>query len=73
MMIRQPVLIIGMGSISLLGNISYAGMKAQNKPENNKLRVLAFLCGFPHTIITYFVVKKGSERAYGVEIPKKVV
>ena len=41
--------------INVLGNIAYAGMRAQG--SDNKLgRALAFITGFPGTLITYFAV-----------------
>lgn len=61
----------GMGTIAILSNSSYAGMRAQNKKDNGELRTVAFICGLPYTLITYMVVDEGSERAYGVDIPKK--
>lgn len=71
-MMEQQIIKVGMGSIALLGNLSYAGMRAQNKPENGNSRKLAFICGFPHTVISYFAIVEGSERAYGVDIPRKI-
>jgi hypothetical protein len=44
-------------------------MRAQNS-ESEVGRVLAFLCGFPGTLLTLFVVEEGSERAYGVDLPR---
>ena len=60
----------GVSAIWILANISYAGMRAQNSP-NSGWRVLSFTCGFPGTLLTYFVVAEGGERAYGIDIPKK--
>ena len=57
-------------AIWLFANISYAGMRAQNHPSVG-WRVLSFIFGFPGTLLSYFVVKEGSERMYGIEIPKK--
>jgi hypothetical protein len=58
----------GITGISMLANMSYAGMRAQNNPDRT-WRVLSFLFGLPWTIITLFAVKEGSMRAYGVELP----
>jgi len=33
--------------------------------------VLAFILGFPGTLLTFFCVAAGKERAYGVDLPKK--
>jgi len=60
----------GASGIWILANICYAGMRAQNHPSVG-WRVLSFICGFPGTLITFFVVEQGSERAYGIELPKK--
>ena len=41
--------------LNVLGNVTYAGMRAQG--SDNKLgRALAFVAGFPGTLVTYFVV-----------------
>lgn len=64
------IIAVGIGYISLLANVSYAGMRAQNKPENNIKRTVAFIFGFPHSIITLLVVDVGSNRAYGIELPR---
>jgi hypothetical protein len=60
----------GVSALWLLANFSYAGMRAQNHPSVG-WRILAFIFGLPGTVLTFFVVDEGSERAYGVEIPKK--
>jgi hypothetical protein len=61
---------VGASGLWVLANICFAGMRAQNSPSSG-WRVVAFIFGFPGTLITYFVVDEGSERAYGIEIPKK--
>lgn len=51
--------ITGYSMVSILGNLAYAGMRAQG--SDNKLgRALAFVAGFPGTVVTYFVVDEGS-------------
>ena len=60
----------GISGLWALANISYAGMRAQNHPSKG-WRILAFIFGFPGTLLTFFVVGEGSERAYGVELPRK--
>jgi uncharacterized membrane protein YhaH (DUF805 family) len=54
----------------ILANFSYAGMRAQGSTSSVWL-ILAFIFGLPGTILTYFVVEQGGERAYGVELPRK--
>jgi hypothetical protein len=60
----------GVSGIWILANISYAGMRAQNHP-GAAWRIAAFIFGFPGTLITFFAVKEGGERAYGIDIPRK--
>ena len=60
----------GASGLWILANMCFAGMRAQNSPSTG-WRIIAFIFGFPGTLITFFVVDEGSERAYGVEIPKK--
>lgn len=59
----------GVSAIWVLANLCYAGMRAQNS-SNSLGRVLAFLFGLPGTLLTWIVVREGSERAYGVELPR---
>ena len=61
----------GVSGLWVLANFGYAGMKAQGDVANRGWRVLAFIFGLPGTLLTLFVVKEGSERAYGVDLPKK--
>lgn len=68
--VRQSVQDTGVSAIWVLANISYAGMRAQNNPSKG-WRVLSFIFGFPGTLLTYFAVPEGGERAYGVDIPKR--
>ena len=60
----------GGGGLWALANLIYAGMRAQNSPSAG-WRIIAFICGFPGTLLTYFVVTEGGERAYGVDLPRK--
>lgn len=60
----------GVSGIWILANVSYAGMRAQNS-SSSVWRILAFIFGFPGTLLTFFAVTEGGERAYGVEIPRK--
>ena len=59
----------GVSAIWILANLCYAGMRAQNS-SNTLGRVLAFLFGLPGTLLTWLVVREGSERAYGVDLPR---
>ena len=68
---QQSVQTTGVSAIWILANISYAGMRAQNS-QSTGWRILSFIFGFPGTLITYFVVPEGGERAYGIDIPKKL-
>ena len=60
----------GISGIWILANISYAGMRAQNSP-NSGWRIISFIFGFPGTLISFLVVAEGSERAYGVDVPRR--
>lgn len=60
----------GVSGIWILANLSYAGMRAQNSSSAG-WRIVAFLFGFPGTFLSYLVVGEGSERAYGVDIPRR--
>jgi hypothetical protein len=66
----QNIVYVGMGSISILSNIVYAGLRAQGKNLPTH-RTLSFIGGFPHTIVSYFAVEEGSQVAYGVDVPCK--
>jgi hypothetical protein len=56
--------------LNVLGNFAYAGMRAQGS-KDRLARWLSFILGFPGSVLTYFVVDEGSERAYGVELPRR--
>ena len=59
----------GISGLWVLANISYAGMRAQNH-SSVLWRTLAFIFGLPGTIITFFAVDEGSDRAYGINLPR---
>ena len=61
----------GVSALWMLANICYAGMKAQANPSVI-WRILSFLFGFPGTLLSWFVVREGSERAYGIDLPKRL-
>jgi serine/threonine protein kinase len=54
----------------VLANIAYAGMRAQNS-DATVARVVSFIAGFPGTLISMAVVSRGSERAYGISLPRR--
>lgn len=60
----------GASGIWILANISYAGMRAQGS-QSYGWRFVAFIFGFPGTLITWLAVDENSERAYGVALPRK--
>lgn len=60
----------GVTLLNVASNLVYAGLRAQNNPDR-LARFFTFLFGFPGTLLTYFVVDEGSERAYGVDLPRK--
>ena len=60
----------GISGLWVLANISFAGMRAQNN-RSVLWRTLAFIFGLPGTIVTFFAVPEGSDRAYGVDLPRK--
>ena len=61
---------VGYSMLNVLGNITYAGMRAQGS-DNKFGRFCSFVVGFPGTLVTYFAVDEGSERAYGVDLPRR--
>ncbi len=60
----------GISGLWVLANVSFAGMRAQNNPSA-LWRTLAFILGLPGTIVTFFAVEEGSERAYGIDLPRR--
>jgi hypothetical protein len=60
----------GISGLWVLANVSYAGMRAQNNPSV-LWRTLAFIFGLPGTIVTFLAVQEGSERVYGIDLPRK--
>jgi uncharacterized membrane protein YhaH (DUF805 family) len=60
----------GISGLWVLANVSFAGMRAQNNPSVF-WRTLAFIFGLPGTIVTFFVVGEGSERVYGIDLPRR--
>jgi hypothetical protein len=60
----------GTVAIWIFANLSFAGMRAQNSSSNG-WRIIAFIFGFPGTLLSWFIVGEGSERAYGIEMPRR--
>jgi hypothetical protein len=67
---QGPVVNVGVSGIWILANISYAGMRAQNSSSTG-WRIVAFIVGFPGTLISFLAVEEGGERAYGIEIARR--
>jgi len=44
-------------------------MRAQNHPSKG-WRIVSFIFGFPGTLISMLAIAEGSERAYGVDLPR---
>jgi hypothetical protein len=60
----------GVSAIWVFANLSFAGMRAQAK-GTAFWKVVSFIFGFPGTLLTLLVVTSGSERAYGIDLPRK--
>jgi hypothetical protein len=67
---QNPTARTGVTGIWILANISYAGMRAQNSASAG-WRITSFIFGFPGTLISYFAIEEGSERAYGIDLPRR--
>jgi hypothetical protein len=67
---QEPIIRTGTSGLWILANISYAGMRAQNSASSG-WRVVAFIFGFPGTLISLLAIKEGGERAYGIEVPRR--
>jgi hypothetical protein len=60
----------GVSAIWVFANLSFSGMRAQ-ATGTTFWKVVTFIFGFPGTLLTLFVVARGSERAYGIDMPRK--
>lgn len=60
----------GVSAVWVFANLSFTAMRAQAR-GSTFWRVLTFVFGFPGTLLTLFAVTKGSERAYGIDVPRK--
>jgi hypothetical protein len=59
----------GVSGVWVLANVSYAGMRAQDHVKGG-WRTVAFIFGFPGTLVSLLAVGEGSNRAYGVSLPR---
>lgn len=60
----------GASGLWILANFSYAGMRAQNS-RSAGWRIISFIFGFPGTLFSWLLIREGSERAYGVDVPRR--
>ena len=60
----------GACAIWIFANLSFTAMRAQDR-GNAFWKILTFILGFPATLLTLLVVRKGSERAYGIDLPRR--
>ena len=65
----KRVQIYAAGTLWLFSNFLYMCLRAQGKKETEYIRIMSFLCGFPHTIISYCCIDFGSKNAFGIELP----
>ncbi len=59
-----------LGPLGVAANVSYAGMRAQNNPDTYWHRKIAFWLGFPTILVTFLLVEEGSQKAFGVDLPR---
>jgi hypothetical protein len=60
----------GVSAIWIFANLSFTAMRAQGK-GTTLWKVISFIFGFPGTLLTLLVITQGSERAYGIDMPRK--
>jgi hypothetical protein len=60
----------GVSAVWVFANLSFTAMRAQAR-GSTLWKVLTFIFGFPGTLLTLLVVTEGSERAYGIDMPRK--
>jgi hypothetical protein len=60
----------GASAVWIFANLSFTGMRAQDR-GGTFWKVVSFIFGFPATLLTLMVVQKGSERAYGIDMPRR--
>ena len=62
----------GSVAVWVFANLSFTAMRAQAK-GSLFWKVVTFIFGFPGTLLTLMVVEEGSERGYGIDVPRKAV
>ena len=62
----------GIDAVWVFANLSFTAMQAQDK-GSMFWKVVTFIFGFPGTLLTLLIVNKGSERAYGMDLPRRTV
>jgi hypothetical protein len=60
----------GVDAVWVFANLSFTAMRAQ-ATGTLFWKVVSFIFGFPGTLLTLVAVKEGSERAYGMDMPRK--
>jgi hypothetical protein len=60
----------GVSAVWIFANLSFTAMRAQGR-GSTFWKVVTFIFGFPGTLLTLLAVKEGSERAYGIDMPRK--
>lgn len=59
-----------LSALWILANFSYAGMRAQAS-NKHEWRAVSFVGGFPGTLVSMAAIGEGSQRIYGVDIPRR--
>jgi len=60
----------GASAVWIFANLSFTGMRAQ-ATGTVFWKVVTFIFGFPGTLLSLLIVTRGSERAYGIDMPRK--
>jgi hypothetical protein len=60
----------GVSAIWIFANLSFTGMRAQDA-GGIFWKFITFILGFPGTLLTLLLVRRGSERAYGIDMPRR--
>jgi hypothetical protein len=60
----------GASAVWIFANLSFTGMRAQ-ATGTTFWKIATFILGFPGTLLTLLIVSRGSERAYGIDMPRK--
>jgi hypothetical protein len=60
----------GVSALWIFSNLSFTGMRAQDR-GTTFWKIVSFIFGLPGTLLTLIVVKTGSERAYGIDMPRR--